>query len=94
MDQKVGFGGPYAPKKNMFYKADIGTTAGAGGWGWNNKALNVSLMRFADVLLMAAEAEIEVGGAAGLAKAQTYINRVRARAATSLSSWIYGYLCC
>ena len=40
-------------------------------------------MRFADVLLMAAEAEIEVGGAAGLVKAATYINRVRARAAAS-----------
>ena len=82
--RKVGFGGPYSPKKNVFYRTDVGTTAGAAGWGWNNTALNVSLMRFSDVLLMAAEAEIEVGGAAGLIKAQTYINRVRARAATSL----------
>jgi hypothetical protein len=37
-------------------------------------------MRFADVLLMAAEAEIEVGS---LTTARTYINRVRARAAAS-----------
>ncbi len=37
-------------------------------------------MRFADVLLMAAEAEIEVGS---LEKAREYINRVRTRAAAS-----------
>ncbi len=79
----VTFGGPYSPKKNVFYKANLAATAGSVGWGWNNEALNVPLMRFADVLLMAAEAEIEVGGAAGLVKAATYINRVRARAAAS-----------
>lgn len=80
--RKVGFGGPYSPKKHMFYKSDIGATAGSVGWGWNNNALNVPLMRFADVLLMAAEAEIEAAGGS-LAKAQEYINRVRARAAAS-----------
>jgi len=37
-------------------------------------------MRFSDVLLLAAEAEIEVGS---LATAQLYINRVRTRAAAS-----------
>jgi hypothetical protein len=37
-------------------------------------------MRYADVLLMAAEAEIEVGS---LATARTLINRVRTRAAAS-----------
>lgn len=79
----VTFGGPYSPKKNVFYKSELAATAGSVGWGWNNVALNVPLMRFADVLLMAAEAEIEAGGAAGLAKALTYINRVRTRAAAS-----------
>jgi len=79
--RKVGFGGPYSPKKNVFYKSDVGATAGSAGWGWNNTALNVTIMRFADVLLMAAEAEIEVGS---LAKAQEYINRVRQRAAASI----------
>jgi hypothetical protein len=79
----ITFGGPYSPKKNVFYKADISATAGSVGWGWNNEALNVPLMRFADVLLLAAEAEIESGGAAGLVKAQTYINRVRTRAKNS-----------
>jgi hypothetical protein len=41
-------------------------------------------MRFADVLLMAAEAEIEVGS---LDKAREYINRVRARAAKP-ETWV------
>lgn len=76
----VGFGGPYSPKKNVFYKSDIGTLAGSVDWGWNNEALNVMIMRFADVLLMAAEAEVEGGS---LTKAVGYVNRVRARAANS-----------
>lgn len=71
------YGGPFSPKKNTYYKADIGTLAGTVGWGFANNALNYTPMRFADVLLMAAEAEIEVGS---LATAQTYINRVRTRA--------------
>jgi hypothetical protein len=78
--RSVGYGGPYSPKKNTYYKADIGTLAGTVGWGFANNALNFTAMRFADVLLMAAEAEIEVGS---LATARTYINRVRARAAAS-----------
>jgi hypothetical protein len=41
-------------------------------------------MRFADVLLMAAEAEIEAGS---LEKAREYVNRVRTRAANS-SGWV------
>jgi hypothetical protein len=78
--RKVDYGGPYSPKKNTYYKADIGTLAGTVGWGFANNALNYTPMRFADVLLMAAEAEIEVGS---LTTARTYINRVRARAAAS-----------
>lgn len=78
--RKVDYGGPYTPKKNTYYKADIGTLAGTVGWGFANNALNFTPMRFADILLMAAEAEIEVGS---LTLAQTYINRVRARAAAS-----------
>lgn len=78
--RKFDYGGPYSPKKNVFYKADIGTAAGAVGWGWNNNALNYTIIRYADVLLMAAEAEVEVGS---LDKARQYVNMVRARAAAS-----------
>ncbi len=81
--RKVGFGGPYSPKKNVFYKSDLGATAGSVGWGWNNTALNFTLERFSDVLLMAAEADIEVGGQTNIDAAQVLINLVRARAANS-----------
>ena len=74
------YGGPYSPKKNVFFRSDMGQTAASVGWGWNNNALNYTIMRFADVLLMAAEAEIEVGS---LAKATEYTNLVRTRAANS-----------
>lgn len=74
------YGGPYSPKKNTYYKADIGSLAGTVGWGFANNALNYTAMRFADLLLMAAEAEIEVGS---LEKAREYINKVRTRAAAS-----------
>lgn len=74
----VTYGGPYSPKKNTYYLSDQGSTAGKVGWGFSANALNYTIMRFADVLLMAAEAEIEAGS---LETARTYINQVRARAA-------------
>lgn len=43
-----------------------------------SKAVNETMIRFADVLLWAAEVEVEIGS---LAKAEEYVNRVRARAA-------------
>jgi len=73
-------GGPYSPKKYIFTKAekDAGLTE-TGGWGHQTyNAYNVTIIRYADVLLMAAEAEIEVGS---LAKALEYTNMVRGRAA-------------
>ena len=73
----VTYGGPYSPKKNTFYKMDEGSTGGKVGWGYSSNALNYVIMRYADLLLMAAEAEIETGG---LEQARTYINRVRERA--------------
>jgi starch-binding outer membrane protein, SusD/RagB family len=78
--RQVNYGGPYSPKKNVFYKSELNATSGSVGWGWNNTSLNYPAMRYADVLLMAAEAEIEVGS---LDVARTLINRVRTRAAAS-----------
>ena len=74
--------GPYSPKKYLYTKAEkaAGLTE-TGGWGHQTfNAYNVTIIRFADVLLMAAEAEIEVGS---LTKALEYTNMVRARAANS-----------
>lgn len=74
------FGGPYDPKKYSYYLAQEGTVGDLSNWtkGWS--ATNVVLLRYADVLLMAAEAEIEATGGS-LTKALDYVNQVRARAA-------------
>lgn len=78
------YAGPYSPKKFVFYKATMNTFTDGTSWtrGWT--AINQPLMRFADVLLMAAECEIEAGS---LDKARVYVNRVRARAANP-DSWV------
>ena len=72
------FGGPYAPKKMTYYKSEEKTLSDATNWASGLTATNYKILRFSDVLLMAAEAEIEAGS---LEKAREYINRVRARAA-------------
>lgn len=79
-----GYGGPYSPKKFVVDKATFNTFTDGTSWtrGWT--AINQPLMRFADVLLMAAECEIETGS---LEKAREYVNRVRARAANP-GSWV------
>ena len=71
-------GGPYSPKKFTYYKSDIGKFQDNSSWTPGYTALNFPIMRFADVLLMAAECEIEVGS---LPKALEYTNLVRNRAA-------------
>lgn len=73
-----GFGGPYSPKKFIFYKSQDKTLTDGSSWTDGYSAINYNIIRFADVLLMAAEAEIEVGT---LAKALDYVNQIRARAA-------------
>lgn len=71
-------GGPYSPKKFTYYKSDVGTLQDNSSWTPGYTALNFPIIRFADVLLMAAEVEIEVGS---LTKALEYTNTVRKRAA-------------
>lgn len=71
------YAGPYTPKKYTYSKAED-NTRDKSGWTPGYTANNFMIIRFADVLLMAAECEVEVGS---LAKAQEYVNRVRARAA-------------
>ena len=69
------YAGPFSPKKHVTKNSDLGSATNISNF--RQTAKNYNIIRFADVLLMAAEAEIEVGS---LAKAQEYINRVRARA--------------
>lgn len=69
--------GPYSNKKNLYWQATAGKFADQSTWA-PGSAINYLIIRFADVLLMAAEAEAQLGN---YAKAQEYVNHVRARAA-------------
>jgi len=68
--------GPFVAKKN-FYTAGDDTNIGTGGWGEQRSGINYHIIRYADVLLMAAEAAVETGN---LEKARGYVNQVRQRA--------------
>lgn len=70
------YAGPFSPKKHVFSKSELNVLTSS---GWKNiTAKDIHLIRFADVLLMAAEAEVEIGS---LDKARDYVDIVRARAA-------------
>jgi hypothetical protein len=83
-------GGPYIPIKNLYYKAAQSTTSDSyGGWAANQSTSNsYNAIRFADVLLWAAECKVEGGDFAG---AEALVNRVRARAADQ-AGWVKGRL--
>jgi hypothetical protein len=78
------FGGPYSPIKNVYYKAQEGHLTDLSFWTKGITANNVNLIRYADVLLWAAEVEVEIGDPN---KAKDYVNQVRRRAADS-SGWV------
>ena len=78
------YGGPYSPKKLVYYKAQEGNLTSAAGWTKGYTANNIKLIRYADVLLMAAECEVEIGSAE---KAREYVNLIRARAANP-AGWV------
>lgn len=83
-------GGPYSPIKNVYYNAQQAATSDNGG-GWapgQASSNNYNVIRFADVILWAAECEVEIGS---LAQAETYINFVRARAADK-TGWVHTYI--
>ncbi|MHA8061208.1 RagB/SusD family nutrient uptake outer membrane protein [Aquirufa beregesia] len=77
------YAGPYSPKKYVYYKTQENTLTDGSGWTRGYATLNYNIIRFSDVLLMAAEAEIKGGGS--LATALGYINQVRNRAANPSS---------
>lgn len=81
-------GGPYLPIKNSFWQTMKETTNEPFGWASGYNANNYEMIRFADVLLWAAEAEIEAGS---LQKAEDYVNEVRARAANP-DNWVKTYI--
>lgn len=70
--------GPYQTKKYAYYKTDRGSLQDNTSWTPGYTAINYTIIRFADVLLMAAEAEYHLGNPA---KAMEYVNHIRRRAA-------------
>ena len=73
------FGGPYSPKKTQYHsdQNQFNSAASAGAWGPQASAINYNIIRYADVLLMLAEAEVEAGS---LERARELVNMVRTRA--------------
>ena len=70
--------GPFGAKKTCIRQAQVGAYHDASIWySAGGVALNINLIRFSDVLLLLAEAEVEVGS---LTNAFALVNRVRNRA--------------
>jgi len=78
------YAGPYSPKKYIYYKSQENTFTDGSSWTRGYATMNYTIIRYADVLLMAAEAEVEAGS---LTKALDYVNQVRRRAALS-EHWV------
>ncbi|CAN0603068.1 unnamed protein product, partial [Ectocarpus sp. 12 AP-2014] len=62
--------GPYLPAKNVYQSGDT-DNQGTGAWGQQHSGINYNIIRFADVLLMGAEAAVELND---LASALTWVN--------------------
>jgi hypothetical protein len=76
--------GHFSPKKNVYAKSVQGVYSDASN-NWANvelDAVNVNLIRYAQILLWAAECEVATGGS--LVTAENYVNLVRARAANTI----------
>lgn len=71
------YSGPFIGKKQTYYQSQEGTLSTASGWAAGPNANNYEIIRFADVILWAAEAEVEVGS---LENARAHVNTIRERA--------------
>jgi len=72
-------GGPYHGKKWVYWKEETGSKGSELIDGWQYASgINYNLIRFSDVLLLAAECEVESGS---LQKAEELVNIIRTRAA-------------
>ncbi len=74
------YAGPYTQKKLSYEKSEEGTYQDGSSWTPGYQSINFMIIRFADVLLMAAEAEVEVGS---MEKAREYVNMIRQRSIDS-----------
>ena len=78
--RKQDWAGPYSPKKYVYTQEEQSGFLDNSSWTPGYTGINITILRFADVLLMAAEAEVELGN---LEAARGYVNRVRERAINS-----------
>ena len=70
------FGGPYAPKKNVYYQKEHGILSEKASFTGN--ANNIRVLRFAEILLLRAEVAVEEND---LQTALDLVNKIRERAA-------------
>jgi hypothetical protein len=80
--------GVFSPKKNVYALAQAGSYSSTETVFWGATQMtanNYNIIRFADVLLWAAECEAEIGS---LDQAEVYVNKVRTRAADP-TGWVY-----
>ena len=81
------FGGPYLNIKNMYKQSEEGIAYNIYiAYDYEgNGAVNYNIIRYADVLLWAAECEVEIGS---LDQARTYVNMIRSRAMSGCTETI------
>ncbi|RFS22741.1 RagB/SusD family nutrient uptake outer membrane protein [Chitinophaga silvatica] len=82
-----GYGGAYSPKKMVYWQKNQDLYHDAHSWA-PGSAINVNLIRFADVLLMGAEAAANSGH---LPDALKWVNQVRGRMADHPDEWLHKY---
>ena len=78
------YAGPFSPKKQVYKKAQEGQFIEVGNWTSGYTANGYRMIRYADILLLAAECQAQTGDLAG---ALANVNLVRARAANE-SGWV------
>jgi len=71
------YAGPYSPKKQVYKKSQEGILTETSSWTSGYTANGYRMIRYADILLLLAECQIETGD---LTRALANINAVRARA--------------
>lgn len=74
------YGGTYSNKKNVHEKAS-GAQSSVGWVNTQLNSVNIHIFRYADLLLMLAEAEVEAGS---LESARAIVNQIRTRAAVNV----------
>jgi hypothetical protein len=81
------YAGPYSPIKHVYSQAEQNDNGDQHSWG-PGSAINYMIIRFADVILLAAEAEAQLGN---LSTAENYVNMIRNRAANP-NGFVFSYL--